>query len=837
MGQTCMRLVFGLTALGLVELGAQANGPVNEITSLADQAVQQDYPSMCLGADGKPWVAYVAFDGDADSLKVARYRDGALKEVGRVAGPGIIHHPDIASDGNGEQWVFWSEHVRGQSGWKLYAKSVSGAQLDRQQVAVADSPGNHVFADAATAPDGRVWVTWQAFKGELSDVYARYHDPETGDWSEVIRVTSHDKGGNWQPRLAFGQSNAAWIAFDQANQRNFDVKVAKVTPEGSVRIETVSSTPAYEAATSITSGPQGNTFYVSWERGHKRWGGDLRNGRRIALNADKHLETARIDADTMAVTKLPCAKPVVAKAADIGKSVNQLAVNLPQVAVDGRGTLWMACRYAVSKGGWSKNRYWQIALMQYDAERDHWSKAITLPKSSLSQNRVCELARDENGNIWLCWPSDRRTTSKPGMAGIYLGHLDASSSVEYPEDPPAFPDPQLPPRNDPAKDTPKRSRGDRYEITFKGETLNLYWGDFHRHTDLSPDGTLWDGSVIEQFRYAYEAGKLDYLGTSDHTDIGPGRYTVYEWWQTKKLADVFQNPGFFVGFYAYEREQSWPWGHRNVVFAERGGPVVYIQRNRYQDSRWSKQWPVGEGENEIRPQELWSVLRQTDIPVTVISHTPGDRGMGTNWELYDKIDHAVENIMEIYQGKRVSYEGFDAPQPRVALDPQEQGARFRARQTKGMYQKALREGLRLGIFASSDHFSTGVSFGGVFASSFDRKSLVESLNARRTLGATDKIFLHYLCNGRLFGSEIKSDEKPEIELHVEGTAPLQRVTILRNEMPYKVFRPDDDSKSFDARYTDERPNEGVNRYYVRVTQKDGNMAWASPVWFNYSEND
>jgi hypothetical protein len=24
--------------------------------------------------------------------------------------------------------------------------------------------------------------------------------------------------------------------------------------------------------------------------------------------------------------------------------------------------------------------------------------------------------------------------------------------------------------------------------------------------------------------------------------------------------------------------------------------------------------------------------------------------------------------------------------------------------------------------------------------------------------------------------------------------------------------------------------EGENRYYVRVVQKDGNMAWSSPVW-------
>ena len=39
---------------------------------------------------------------------------------------------------------------------------------------------------------------------------------------------------------------------------------------------------------------------------------------------------------------------------------------------------------------------------------------------------------------------------------------------------------------------------------------------------------------------------------------------------------------------------------------------------------------------------------------------------------------------------------------------------------------------------------------------------------------------------------------------------------------------------FETTWTDEEPLAGENRYYVRVEQWDGNMAWASPVWVEYT---
>ena len=61
-----------------------------------------------------------------------------------------------------------------------------------------------------------------------------------------------------------------------------------------------------------------------------------------------------------------------------------------------------------------------------------------------------------------------------------------------------------------------------------------------------------------------------------------------------------------------------------------------------------------------------------------------------------------------------------------------------------------------------------------------------------------------------------------------GTASLKRVTLVRNEANYKTWEPG--KRELTATFTDAAPLTGENRYYLRVEQADGNMAWSSPVW-------
>jgi hypothetical protein len=249
----------------------------------------------------------------------------------------------------------------------------------------------------------------------------------------------------------------------------------------------------------------------------------------------------------------------------------------------------------------------------------------------------------------------------------------------------------------------------------------------------------------------------------------------------------------------------------------------------------------------VSPEELWDVLNRYQKPVAVISHT-GATGMGTDWAAYQNgIDNRVENIVEIYQGARVSYEGAGAPQPTAGLRPGEpytadngvkndgppEALEDFGKFQSGLYQNALAIGHKLGVFASSDHISQNVSFGGAYVKDFSREGLIEAFNARRTVGATDKIFLEFSCNGHLLGSAFETREKPALLVKVEGTAPIRQVTVIRNEKDWRVLP--GQGKSGVIETTDEAPMEGENRYYIRVEQEDGNMAWASPVWVTWKK--
>jgi hypothetical protein len=142
--------------------------------------------------------------------------------------------------------------------------------------------------------------------------------------------------------------------------------------------------------------------------------------------------------------------------------------------------------------------------------------------------------------------------------------------------------------------------------------------------------------------------------------------------------------------------------------------------------------------------------------------------------------------------------------------------------------RALADGHKLGVFASSDHVSQHTSFGGVYVEEMTREGIIEGLKARRTVAATDKIFVHLTCNDQPQGAILETEGKPELKLAINGTASLQRVTLVRNEQNYQVFEPG--KREFETTFTDAAPLAGENRYYLRVEQADGNMAWSSPIW-------
>ncbi len=793
-------------------------GTIQPTARLATPNVQNDFPAMCVAGDDV-LVSYIAFDGKADRVKLARLADQKLAACGTVSETGNAYQPSLACDGKGRAWCVWSQMVEGK--WVILARTVTGGNLGAETVTVDARAGNAVFPHAAADRSGRVWATWQVFEGGAADIYAAHCAPGKTAWSKPVRITK-SPAGDWEPRLAFGAADEALIVFDSYRGGTFDVFLARVSPAGKVAISPIAASPRYEARAQAATSPDGKTLWVAYEDGTKRWGKDLGSQWRKAgggLNYDRHAYVAKVDLATGKVTRLPDAALLIPGALP-ARGPNSSAVNVPTVAVDAEGNPWLFLRFYAKAN-------WHIAVSKFDLKTGAWTQPRKLGHSAYCQDRRVIAARRTDGTLLAVWPSDGRAAKQQGTSSVQLIAIDPSSAgpaatLETPgpsAEPPAA-----------VNSTPERPRDQHHTWTFGGKDYTLYWGDLHRHTDFSNCRTPDDGCIVDHFRYAYDACGLDYLATTDHTDAGK-TYHPYEWWQSQRYADMFQNGPYFLGFYAYEREQRWPYGHRNIVFIDRGGPIVYINKKAQAASPWSALMAAaGPGDKDsaqLRPEQVWRMLRKAGLRTTTIEHTPAG-GMGTDWSVYKQIDSKLENVVEIYQGSRNSYEGENLAQPAVAgkSAPMSFG-----KHKAGTYQNALRVGHKLGVFASSDHRSTGISFGGVYVRKFDRPGVLDAVDARRTLAATDKIFMEFSCNGHMMGEIFTTREKPAMKIAVRGTAPLKAVTIVRNEADYKTFAPKD-TASFDAAFTDEKPLAGENRYYLRIEQTDGNMGWTSPVWVN-----
>lgn len=221
---------------------------------------------------------------------------------------------------------------------------------------------------------------------------------------------------------------------------------------------------------------------------------------------------------------------------------------------------------------------------------------------------------------------------------------------------------------------------------------------------------------------------------------------------------------------------------------------------------------------------LYPYLRQHNgVATSHTSHT----GMGTDWR---DNDPDLEPVVEIYQGARTSAEHEGAP-----LAPLEKRTELHAGGYRplGYWWKALEKGYKLGVQASSDHVSTHTSYACILAESLDRQDLINAIKARHTYGATSNILMDFRigAGGKtlLQGDVSSAPGLPEITAKIVGTGPLAKVVVVRNNK--YIYSQEPKGETFDLRYREtEAPSPGEHYYYVRAEQKDGNVAWSSPIW-------
>ncbi|MBI4905870.1 MAG: hypothetical protein HY820_19710 [Acidobacteria bacterium] len=789
---------FSLAGLGLEPLAVlQGKALVSRIPTaekLSSGEYEDDEPSIA-SVPGGVAVAWVAYKGQAERVFLrSRSANGwtAAEEV--TTKPGDIFRTSLAALADGTLWVFWSE--RDGERWSIWGrrKAKDGAWSAPERIS---GEGSATFHRAAAA-DGTVHITWQNLIKGQSDIYLRSWSNNA--WQPEVRV-SESSANDWEPAIAAG-GGAAHIVWDSYDQGQYDIHYRSYRDGKPGPLTRVTEGPRFQAHAAIAVDSQGRPW-LAWNESGVNWGKDqgflVPTPLATPLHQERWLQMVYLEGGAFQ-------EPWPAIATVLPTNMRRNAEH-PQLIFNREGVLTLLYRHWTRRLSRSIGSaiVWDNYATTYDGQR--WTTPKPIPQSGSWIEKHPGLAVDPNGEIWAAWMTDNRpfATMIPGNSDVLAARLanpgpNAGSISKRPYVEPM--EEAIPIHTNDAEDV-KTIRG--YTFQNGGKTYRIIRGDMHRHTDLSQD-FKYDGSLFEVYRYALDAAGFDYIAPTDHQ---AGYDQEFSWWQNQKYVDLFLMPGSFVPLFAYERSLRFPNGHRNIVWAKRGFRTMPI--------------PAAEASGQEGAKKLFAHLKETG-GISMPHSSATDQG--TDWR---DNDPQVEPLMEIYQGYRASYEYEGAPKAATTLNQHAQKSGW---QPAGFYWNALAKGYKIGVQASSDHWSTHISYACLLVEGTSREHLLDAIRKRHAYAATDNIILDFRARAggaeHIMGDAFEGAAPPVLSVTATGTNPIKQVDIIRDKQFLYTSRPQ--KKAVQFTFTDTSKAAGESWYYVRVLQEDGQIAWSSPIW-------
>lgn len=150
-----------------------------------------------------------------------------------------------------------------------------------------------------------------------------------------------------------------------------------------------------------------------------------------------------------------------------------------------------------------------------------------------------------------------------------------------------------------------------------------------------------------------------------------------------------------------------------------------------------------------------------------------------------------------------------------------------------------------GNFYDSDQEQYSPGMTAIMAKKYNRESLFEALYERCCYATTGpRIIVGFFIAGFPMGSELNTSLKPGllVNRHISGfvaaEGEIKSIEIIRNGAVLKTFSAPsyhldfyhDDMDNLTSCVLDGRGRPPFAFYYLRVTQKDGHIAWSSPIW-------
>lgn len=374
----------------------------------------------------------------------------------------------------------------------------------------------------------------------------------------------------------------------------------------------------------------------------------------------------------------------------------------------------------------------------------------------------------------------------------------------------------------------------------------VYWGMIHAHSDRS------DGMIpIEDYFPAIRAQLLTFGASSDHDHEKETSDADFDAIRAAVEAHNAPQAGFFT-FLGYEWAKWNKRGH--------GDKCVYFRDDvaamyRSGDPRYDT------------AEKLYAALARHGDGALVIPHHTAYAGNPCTFAAWDPVH---ERLVEIYSvwgcSERAAAAGKPYPvTPLLAGRGENPVDQWEV--PAGFVQAALRKGARLGFTAGGDdhighpggHQKLRVDHGGYEAGLVavlvrgrpTRENIWQALWARRCYGTTGaRVRGCYTVDGHDMGAEIALANAPALQdarkvaFRVAGTGPLASVEVVRNGEAWRTWECAPGTVTCQHAVVDRDPfakvalaplpdgftNAPFLYYYLRVTQRDGEMAWFSPVW-------
>lgn len=335
------------------------------------------------------------------------------------------------------------------------------------------------------------------------------------------------------------------------------------------------------------------------------------------------------------------------------------------------------------------------------------------------------------------------------------------------------------------------------------QKFGVYWGLLHSHTANS-DGL---GTIDEYYTYGRDIGFLDVCAGNDHAE---SLYRSGSWPAYIAAAARYYDQGRYVTLAGYEWTTS---SHRNVYFAttEPDLPILYAQ-----------------GPESDNYEKFTAALKKSGKRVIIGKHTahPLDTRLH---------DPSLERLVEIQSMWSTSeYPGCPGSCSGSKYVP------------IGSGQTLLGCGYKVAFAGGGDSHSGrpgrnwyGTRWGpllparegqtAILAPRLDRESIFDALDQIHTYAVSgSRIFVDFRVDGHIPGDQYETAANPKFTMEVGGVEELATVEILRDNYPIVVYRPK--GRIFTDSAVDDNVPSGTHWYYLRVTQKDGERAWTTPVW-------